>query len=353
MIMLECAVALLFAADWRDGLRLVGDARREGDAIRLVEAKNDQVGAAWRRDKVRVADGFETSFRFRITESGGLDTGADGIAFVVQNTGIEALAGYGGAGGYQAQGKNDRNRDYRRAIGYSVAVHFDTFYNEELKDPSNNYVGVFTFGRPDKAKWPPPRLASSKRLRFDLKSGEELEARIVFRAPMLLVFLEGSEVLRTTVDLRSVADREGKAWVGFTASTGGGFGNHELLQWRHESVESDVTSVDSQISFAMSDCLEGRNLCTPMEGRVEEKGEGVFEVMTPGHLDWPVSIANPTGRVVEIRNATGFVCVAGGECHRAEGNVRQRNAKGRTYLGVGDLRKADNEGYFVFEAVLR
>ncbi len=346
-MLLECAVALMVAADWRDGMLLVGDARWEGEALRLAPAENDKAGAAWKPEKVFVAGGFETVFRFRITESGGLGEGADGIAFVVQNTGPEALAGRGGAGGYQPQGKR------RRPIGYSVAVHFDTFHNEELKDPSNNYVGAFTFGRPDKAKWPPPRLASSRRLGVDLKSGKELEARIVFRPPLLTVFLHGEQALRTTVDLRSVADNEGKAWIGFTASTGGGFGNHDLLDWRHESVDSNLTSVDSLISFVMTDCLPGRNLCTPREGRVEEKDEGVFEMMVPGHLEWPVSIANPRGREVEIRNAAGFVCRSGGDCVRAEGNVQQWQAKGRTYFGVGALRKDTNEGYFAFEAILR
>lgn len=346
-MVLACAAALLFAADWRDAMTLVGDARWEGPALRLAPAENDKAGAAWKPEKVFVASGFETVFRFRITGSGGLGEGADGIAFVVQNTGPEALAGRGGAGGYQPEGKR------RRPIGYSVAVHFDTFHNEELKDPSNNYVGAFTFGRPEKAKWPPPRLASSRRLGVDLKSGEEHEARIVFRPPLLTVFLNGEQVLRTTVDLRSVADSEGKAWIGFTASTGGGFGNHDLLDWRHESVESNLTSVDSQISFVMTDCLAGRNLCTPREGRVEDQGEGVFAVMVPGHLDWPVSIANPQRRKVEIRNPAGFVCVSGGECVKAEGNVRTRDAKGRTYFGVGEMRKDSNEGYFAFEAILR
>lgn len=343
----ECALVMLFAADWRQGMRLVGDARWEGSVLRLAPAENDKAGAAWKPEKVFMAEGFETMFRFRITESGGLGEGADGIAFVVQNTGPEALAGRGGAGGYQPEGKR------RRPIGYSVAVHFDTFHNGELRDPSNNYVGAFTFGRPEKAKWPPPRLASSRRLDVDLKNGEDHEARIVFRPPLLTVYLNGEQALRTTVDLRSVADGEGKAWVGFTASTGGGFGNHDLLDWRHESVESDVTSVDSQISFVMTDCLADRNLCTPREGKVEEKGEGVFEVMVPGHMDWPVSIANPQRREVVVRNAAGFVCMAGGECVKAEGNIRQRHARGRTYFGVGEMKRDGNEGYFAFEAILR
>jgi hypothetical protein len=346
-MLLECVVALIVAADWRDGMQLVGDARREGKAIRLAPAENDKAGAAWKPEKVFVAGGFETVFQFRITESGGLGEGADGIAFVVQNTGPEALAGRGGAGGYQPEGKR------RRPIGYSVAVHFDTFHNGELQDPSNNYVGAFTFGRPEKAKWPPPRLASSRHLAADLKSGMAHDARIVFRPPLLTVFLNGEQVLRTTADLRHAADREGNAWIGFTASTGGGFGNHDLLDWRHESVDSNLTSVDSQISFVLTDCLPGRNLCTPREGRVEEKAEGVFEVMVPGHLDWPVSIANPRRREVEIRQAAGFVCRSGGECVKAEGNVQQRHEKGRTYFGAGALRKESNEGYFAFEAILR
>lgn len=56
-------------------------------------------------------------------------------------------------------------------------------------------------------------------------------ARILFRPPVLSVFLDDSAVpvLESVVDLSIVLDQQGRAWVGFTASTGGGYENHDIL----------------------------------------------------------------------------------------------------------------------------
>ncbi len=344
----ELVVGVWLAADWRAGLALVGDARWSEDALRLAPAERNQAGAAWRREKTSVMGGFESRFRFRITESGGLGDGADGIVFAIQNSGPNALAGRGGAGGFAPEGQGEW-RGRRRAIGYSIGIFFDTFANAETDDPSNNYVGVYAFGRPERAKWPPPRQGVSPRLRVDLKNGEEHEARIRFAPPVLEVQLDGETVLVTSVDLRGAADNEGKAWVGFTAATGSGWGNHEILRWDFTSVDSNLTSVDSQITFALTDCLPDRNLCTPKEGTVEERGEGVYWVTIPGNREWGASVPNPVGRTPEIRQASGYVCQGPGQCIGAEGNIRMKQEKGRTYFGLAK----GVEGYFAFEVAFR
>jgi hypothetical protein len=350
---LEIAMLACFmTADWRDEMNLVGDARWRRQVLRLTPAEENQAGGAWRREKVTVVGGFESRFRFRITESGGLGDGADGIAFVIQNTGPRALAGRGGAGGFAPEGQGQW-KGQRRAIGYSIGVFFDTFENQEMRDPSNNYVGVFTFGRPEKAKWPPPRQGVSPRLLVEMKDGEEHEARISFRPPLVAVELDGRVVMETRVDLRGAADEEGKAWVGFTAATGGGYGNHEILEWNFESVDSNLTSVDSQITFATLDCLPERNLCTPREGHVEKKGEDSYVVTVPGNRDWSASIPNAEGRRVEILSASGYVCMGMGECVGAEGNLRMKTERGRTHFGLGERAREKNEGFFAVEIALR
>jgi hypothetical protein len=82
------------------GLSLVGDAALPGKTLRLTSAKGDRSGAAWFREKQPVASGFDTTFQFQLTHPGGLGHGADGFAFVLQNSGPEAHGGRGSAGGF-------------------------------------------------------------------------------------------------------------------------------------------------------------------------------------------------------------------------------------------------------------
>jgi hypothetical protein len=79
--------------------------------------------------------------------------------------------------------------------------------------------------------WPPPRLAYTRKLPVNLKDGRVHAVRIAYQPPILTVTLDGQAVLTSTVDLSSVVDRDGAAYVGFTASTGNGFENHDILTW--------------------------------------------------------------------------------------------------------------------------
>ncbi|MDX2269003.1 MAG: L-type lectin-domain containing protein [Bryobacter sp.] len=346
------ALFLFFAGDWQTAVQTIGDAAWQGEALRLTPPRENQAGAAWRRDKVSVREGFETRFRFRIRESGGLGGGADGLAFVMQNSGPYALAGRGGAGGFAVEGPGMRGKR-RKEIGYSLAVFFDTFENQEMQDPPVDSVGLYSFGRPKKAKWPPPRLGVSPPLEQELKVGGEHEARIRFAPPVLTVSLDGEEAFRTTVDIGQVADAEGKAWVGFTAATGAGWGAHEILDWAFESVESQMLSVDSEITFAPADCLPDRNLCTPPRTTVELAGEDRFTVVLSANDTQGVAVPNPAGRSVEIEKASGFICWGAGDCITASGNVEVQNRNGQIRFGVKGKPRANGEGYFVLTVKLR
>src|SRR5262245_27057843 len=104
-------------------LRLRGTARAAGGVLRLTPAVNDKAGSAWLREKQSVVNGFETTFRFQLTEQGGLGKGADGFAFVLQNAGPDALAGEGSGGGWAFGGGVDHG------IPHCIAIFFDTFKN--------------------------------------------------------------------------------------------------------------------------------------------------------------------------------------------------------------------------------
>jgi hypothetical protein len=291
-------------------LTLVGDAAVTGKTLRLTPAKGDRSGAAWYREKQPVGSGFDTTFQFQLTYQGGLGHGADGFAFVLQNSGPEALGGRGSAGGFAVEDPDFRHKR-GSAIPWSIAVFFDTYRNEEEGDPSANYVAFCTHGKPSEMRWPAPRLAFTHNLSVQLKDQKVHTARILFQPPVLSVFLDDSSVpvLESVVDLSIVVDRHGGAWVGFTASTGGGYENHDILNWSFTGtdVSSTMSVVSSDITFLISACLPDRNLCTP-ESAVVEHREAGYHVILPGNLEWGASIPSPPGRMVVVTKAHGIVC---------------------------------------------
>lgn len=290
-------------------LSLVGDAAVSGTTLRLTRAKGDRSGAAWVREKQHLASGFETTFQFQLTHQGGMGHGADGFAFVMQNSGPAALGGRGSAGGFAVSDPGYHHRE--KAIPWSVAVFFDTYRNEEEGDPSANYVAFCTYGRRDEMRWPARRLAFTSNLFVQLKDRNVHAARIVFRPPVLSAFLDDSPVpvLESVVDLSIVLDQQGSGWVGFTASTGGGYENHDILNWSFTGtdVSSSLSVVSSHITFLMSACLPDRNLCTPERAVVERRETG-YHVILPGNLEWGASIPNSPERTITVINAQGIVC---------------------------------------------
>jgi len=360
------------------GLSFVGDATVVDARLRLTQSKGDQSGAVWYVQKQAVASGFETTFEFQLTKQGGLGHGADGFAFVVQNSGPDALGGRGSAGGFAVEDPNYQRRG--DAIPWSIAVFFDTYRNRDEGDPSNNYVAFCTYGRPSDSRWPATRLAFIRKLPIDLKDRKAHTARILFQPPVLSVFVDQSSapVLEATVDFSIVVDSRGSAWVGFTASTGGGYENHDILNWFFGSatVSSNISVVSSDITFAMSACLPDRNLCTPERAFVAP-GAGGYHIVLPANVEWGASIPNSPGQAVTLTNAHGIACwdfkarrSAG--CSGPSGDgapagtgflapeepagaLIMRTRDGRTWFSVNGRSGgfAGNEGFYEFDAEIK
>jgi len=158
---LICCLLLPATVDSQDppgrALRLVGSAELTGKVLRLTLAERHKAGAAWFEAKQIVSSSFTSSFEFQLTQPGGLGPGADGFAFVLQNSGPDALGSPGSAGGF-ALGELER---YGKAAGIpqSIAIFFDTFRNQEIGDPSDNFITICTAGRPRQIRWPPPWIS--------------------------------------------------------------------------------------------------------------------------------------------------------------------------------------------------
>ena len=345
-------------------LGLQGTAHYNGKVLRLTDARLQTSAAAWYPVKLPVASGFDTEFQFHLTEQGGLGNGADGFAFVLQTSGPSSLAGRGSAGGW---GFGDGQHDKRsQGIPRAIAIFFDTHRNPEDHDPSDNYIGIFNNGRPGKMHWPAHRLAFTPYLRVRLKDGRPHTARILYRPPIVSIYLDdpSQPVLVSPVDLGLAADQAGMAWVGFTASTGAGFENHDILSWSFHQADVSSAMVSSNISFFMDTCLPGRNLCTPDRAIIDQIQPGRFHIVLPANLKWGASIPNPTGREPIIDNPRGTVCwnlkslgpagCRGPSLDPAKpGSLILKTANGRTSFSVNDTNFDDNEGYFEFEVELR
>ena len=357
-------------------LALVKDARRAGKVLRLTPAENIKSGAAWFPDKLLLAPGFETTFQFRLTDQDRAHFGgADGFAFVLQTLGPSAIAGRGSSGGFaMADGRlNPRTRGIPR----SLAVFFDTHRNKEDEDPSGNYIAICTNGD---GYWPPRRLAYTIGLPVKLKDGKVHTARIAYKPPLLSIFLDNrpEPILTAAIDISSVLGPEGTGYVGFTASTGGGYQNHDILSWSFGApqVDSNMSVVSSTIYFTPRECLPNRTLCTPDRATVEATAEGKYHVVLPANLEWGASIPNPGKRAVTISNSTGTACwnpqaTTAHACtgptgdatgpgkglltNAPAGSLIMKTHEGRTYFSLNGRPNsfATNEGYFEFDAELQ
>jgi len=266
-------------------------------------------------------------------------------------------------------------------IPWAVAVFFDTYRNTEEEDPSSNYIGIRANGGPPVTRWPPARLAASPTLSVGLKDGKVHNARILFQPPVLSVFLDSSAapVVETVVDLSIATDPEGRAWVGFTAATAGGWQNHDILSWSFggTAVSSSMYMVTSNLLFPKSAYLPNRNLCTPESAFIEQRGAG-YHVVLPANLEWGASIPNPSGRPVEVSNAKGIVCWdlkapgsrgCGGPSgnggaagagfpaeHDPAGALIMRTRDRHTWFSVNGRSGAtfkDNEGFYEFDLKIK
>ncbi|MFH0953362.1 MAG: L-type lectin-domain containing protein [Verrucomicrobiota bacterium] len=213
-------------------LVLNGDAVQMDRVMRLTPSLRIQAGSAWLADKQDVKNGFSTMFQFQVTDRGSsfpkavtTDVGADGFAFVIQNSDVDALGSAGGGIGYSG-------------IPNSLVVEFDTWDNNEsgqalIRDPDDNHVSVQTHGTETNYEFKAYSLGLTPNLP-ELSDGDVHTAKLEYIPGTLLVYVDDMDlpVLAVKADLESLLSLdEGKAWVGFTAATWNAFENHDILNW--------------------------------------------------------------------------------------------------------------------------
>ncbi|MGP0071444.1 MAG: hypothetical protein ACLPWF_05870 [Bryobacteraceae bacterium] len=242
--------------------------------------------------------------------------------------------------------------------------------------PYDSLIGVFLEdGQPDRFK--APKLLDFKRLGLNFTS----------LAPELRqVFFIGTGATKDGVTRRYLVPKgAARLYLGIMDS----------IQWSNNSgsfmvtvnveraeTSSQISSTDSDISYAKWACLPNRSQCTPEKEIVEARDAGEYHIVLPAQLEWGASIPTPPGTSVALRGVTGMVCLGfqgrGSDrspesCHgslgdgkpageaylvpdEAAGALVTKTADGRTYFSVNGRSGASfqaHEGYFEFDATVR
>ena len=231
------------------GLTLVGNATTasttDGTVLRVTGANFNESGAAYSTSPVALGSNatFSTQFQFRFTSPGGIDP-ADGITFVLAAS-ANGLGTGGGGIGYLG-------------VPNSIALEFDTYNNGGADGNSSNHVGVdtgaslndthltnvygngscgFVTGSPSQNPNTAPGCMSNGNvwtvnISYD---GSNLTATLKDSAEASIFTALGS----VPINIASLLGTN-TAFVGFTSGTGGGFENHDILNWQFANTSTLV-----------------------------------------------------------------------------------------------------------------
>jgi hypothetical protein len=197
-------------------LTLNGSAQKSNFDL-LLTNNSSQGGSAFTTQKViDPRKDFVTNFRFHIF----CGSEGDGMAFVLQPTGPDAL-GFNGDG----MGYGD--------LDPSVEVEFDIYFNKEFDPTASNHVGLMKNGDP------------SNHLAYGIPeyglTCHRTNVRITYDASThTLTAFTGDGVNKPTdemfaqkINLQSVLG--GPSYAGFTGGTGGVAATQYVLKWRLKS----------------------------------------------------------------------------------------------------------------------
>lgn len=226
-------------------LNLIADAGQVGNVIALTPDTGRSRGAMWYQFRQNVAGGFETQFTFSVDNVH--RGGADGFAFVIQNTSNTAIGGDGGALGY-----GDNPMFGGVGISNSLAVEFDMWDNvADWADIDGNHISIQSRGLlPNSAVFGLGTLAAQPipTSQTNLSSGDIHTVRITYTPPLsvgglgtLSVYLNDlvNPILEQNLNLETLlALDEGEAFVGITAATGNALDaqRHLIHSWEFTSL---------------------------------------------------------------------------------------------------------------------
>lgn len=222
----------------------------DGTVMRLTSATGYQGGAAYSTTPITLGSNatFSTSFDFRFTNPGGIAP-ADGIAFILSNsaTGL-------GSNGY-ALGLPSASQ------ARSVAIEFDTYNNGAIDGNSSNHVGIDLNGNAasvyTNSVYGNANCASLYKVAGCMANGDLWNVNISYDGSKLTTILTDPAKAASYVAINSYAIDiasilgTNQAYVGFTASTGGGYENQDIVNWQFANTTQLASTVAEPSSLAL------------------------------------------------------------------------------------------------------
>lgn len=247
----------IFTASHAQTYFLQGNATFMGnDCYRLTQALNTQNGAVWYAEQIDLTQAFDIEF---LMNFGTIDAqGADGICFVLQTVGTNALGQSGGGLGF---------------LGFSpaFAVEFDTFQNGEFGDPFFDHIGMVSNGSVNHNGGDAiagPVQASTNNI--NIEDGIDHVVRIVWNPATFHIDVYFDCELRLTgvTDLvNNIFNGQTSVFWGFTAATGGAVNNQTVcLQENILSTGPDaLVCTGGSVQLAAAGDPEGSFLWEPAD----------------------------------------------------------------------------------------
>ena len=225
--------------------------------LRLTENSPNERGSVWFNTPQPVTRAWTSTFQFQLTSGGS----GDGLAFVIQNSGLDAIGGFGGGMGYATR-CNDNSTPCTPAgsdtgITKSVAIEFDTFQNLAY-DPSSSHIAIQSCGSdPNSPDHNECNLALPVNT-VNLADGATHTVRIDYIPcdgecdDNLFVYLDNApnpvvEAFVNFSSLLNLGDGD-SAYVGFTAATKGATESHDILNWTFSPSQTQTVD-DTPKSF--------------------------------------------------------------------------------------------------------
>ena len=198
------------------------------------------LGGAWLDAKQPLEDGFETTFQIQITEK--QSSGADGLAFVIQNASKPALGQTGQGLGYGG-------------VTNQFVIHFDNYHwGDHPVAGGYDEIAVLAASSPTEPLYNvASNIIASANKQVTYSDGAVHTVRIVYVPGNLQVFLDDLEnpLMTVYVNLAKVMNLDnGRAWVGFTAASGADWQNHDLVSWAFASFTGAIKNMTHTSSQA-------------------------------------------------------------------------------------------------------
>lgn len=198
--------------DRGDDLLLLGSAEIMNQAIRLTPNLKGKVGVVWHPDKQNVADEFRVRFQYQITGPYNDHGPCDGVSFVIQNTSNREIGSDGGGQGYQG-------------IPNCLAVEVQTFVF--------HHISVQTKGTEPNRSGDEHSIGRTGRIP-KISDGNVHVIEVKYKPGTMWISMDNEQVLTVPVDLDQLLRLDsGKAWIGLSSATGGGYANHDVLSWSY------------------------------------------------------------------------------------------------------------------------